>query len=418
MKNNPALASLAYHVLRRMRSLLLAMITIGLGLVPAFPVQAQQVIKIGFPMSLSGTSGEIGNAMLQGAQMLVDELNTNGGVLGRPIQIIVRDNRGSPEQAVSLTQALISNDHVDFLVGSFTSAEGMAISPVAKRNKIVFIALGPKTDQLTTPDAIHPYIFRVAANTTTEGRTAAAIVARWKVTRLATIAPDYAYGRDAVKAFVTQLNKIRPDIQIVDSQWPKINEPNYAPFIEAQLKARPDAVFSVICCGNFDLFARQAAAYDYFPRLNGRFIGVGETGSIEYTRKMKQAYPLGIWGNTYDALNYVPRDEVAAKVHAEFQAKLKNYVKDDYPPSWAIQGYLGMQFLVAAIKKAQSLDAAKVSSALKGLELMTPYGPMTLRAKDQQLTRGSVWGKMSVSKQYPFPVLSPVEYIDPKILMD
>ncbi|MEN9865731.1 MAG: hypothetical protein RL748_1321 [Pseudomonadota bacterium] len=418
MKNNRTPCTLPNHVLPVIRAGLLAAMATCLVWPLCLAAQAQQVIKIGFPMSLSDTSGEFGKPMLQGAQMFVDELNASGGVLGKRIEILVRDTHARPELATQLAQELIRKDQVDFLVGSFTSAEGLAISPVAKQHKVVFIALGPKTGQLTTPEALHPYVFRVAANTTTEGRTAAAIVARWKVKRMATIAPDYAYGRDAVKAFITQLNKIRPDIQIVDSQWPKINEPNYTPFIEAQLKARPDAVFSVICCGNFALFSQQASSFDYFAKLNGRFIGVGETGSIEYTRQMKQAYPLGIWGNTYDAINYVPRDEVAAKVHAEFQAKLKRYVKDDYPPSWAIQGYLGMQFLVAAIKKAQSLEALKVSSALKGLELMTPYGPMTLRAKDQQLTRGSVWGKMSESKQYPFPVLSPVEYIDPKILMD
>jgi branched-chain amino acid transport system substrate-binding protein len=380
--------------------------------------QSQTNIKIGFPMSLSGPSGQFGLPMLQGAQMVADEINAKGGVLGKRIEIIVRDTKTNPEEAAKQARALVTEEHVDFLVGNFTSAEGLAITEVAKQTKVVFLALGPKTIRLTSPASLHPYIFRIAGNTTTEGRTAATIVARWKVKRLATIAPNYSYGWDVVQSFVEQLKKIRPDIEIVNQQWPKINEVNYIPFVEAQLKSRPDAVFSAICCGNFERFTEQVAPYQYFARLNNKFIGVAETGSIEYTRPMKQAYPLGIWGNTYDALNYTPRDEVAAKVHAEFQTKLKAYLHDEYPPSWAIQGYLGMQFLIAAIKKANSIEALKVSSALKGMELMTPFGPMTMRAKDQQLTRGSVWGKMSTSPQYPFPVLSPVEYIDPKILMD
>lgn len=411
--------------MKRLRSNAKALVLVPTGLfllnlvfsAPTF-AQSQTSIKIGFPMSLSGTSGQFGQPMLQGAQMVADELNAEGGVLGKRIEIIVRDTKANPDEATKQARALIKEDHVDFLVGSFTSSEGLAITEVAKQDKVVFLALGPKTSRLTAPESLHPYVFRIASNTTTEGRAAAAIVARWKIKRLATIAPDYSYGWDAVQAFVAQLKKIRPDIQIVSQQWPKINESDYTPFIQAQLKAQPDAVFSVICCGNFERFTHQVAPYNYFARFNGKFIGVAETGSIEYTRPMKQAYPLGIWGNTYDALNYTPRDEVAAKVHAQFQAKLKAYLHDEYPPSWAIQGYLGMQFLVAAIKKAQSTEALKVSAALKGLELMTPFGPMTMRAKDQQLTRGSVWGKMSTSKQYPFPVLSPVEYIDPKILMD
>ncbi len=381
-------------------------------------VLAAEPIRVGFPMVLSGLSAQFGKPMLQGAQMYVDEINAKGGVLGRPVLLTVRDTEVKPEVAAHVTRQLVQEDRVDFLVGTFTSAEGLAVAKVAGELKTVFLALGPKTTQMTAPGALHPYVFRIAANTTTEGRTAAALVARWKVKRLAIIAPDYAYGRDAVAAFVAQINKIRPDITIVDQQWPKLGETNFTPFIEAQLKAKPDAVFSVICCNHFGAFARQAKPLGYFERLNGKFIGIAETGAIEYTRVMKDEYPLGIWGNTYDAVNYVPREEGAAKALVEFHAKLKRYVNDEYPPSWSIQGYLGMHFLLAGIKKAQSTEALKVSAALRGLELMTPFGPMQIRAKDQQLTRGAVWGKSAKSSKYPFPILSPVEYIDPKILMD
>ena len=284
--------------------------------------------------------------------MYVDEINAKGGVLGRPVLLTVRDTEVKPELAAHVSRQLVQEDRVDFLVGTFTSAEGLAVAKVAGELKTVFLALGPKTTQMTAPGALHPYVFRIAANTTTEGRTAAALVARWKVKRLAIIAPDYAYGRDAVAAFVAQINKIRPDITIVDQQWPKLGETNFTPFIEAQLKAKPDAVFSVICCNHFGAFARQAKPLGYFERLNGKFIGIAETGAIEYTRVMKDEYPLGIWGNTYDAVNYVPREEGAAKALVEFHAKLKRYVNDEYPPSWSIQGYLGMHFLLAGIKKS------------------------------------------------------------------
>lgn len=380
--------------------------------------EASDSIKIGFPMILSGPGAQFGVPIQKGAQMFLDEVNAHGGVLGKRVELLARDTQSQPVRAAQLARDLIEKDKVDFLVGSFTSAEGPAISEVAKSGKTLFLALGPKTDRLTAPEALHPYVYRISSNTTIESRTAVAIVARWKVRRMATIAPDFAYGHDAVGIFVRQLKKVRPDIEIVNQQWPKLNEPDYIPHIRAQMKAEPDAVFSVICCGNFNVFARQAQAEGYFQRLNGKFIGVAETGSIEYTRTMNQDYPLGIWGNAYDALNFVPKDEVAAKAHAEFQEKLKKYLGDPYPPSWAIQGYLGMQFLVAAIRRANSLEALKVSNALQGLEMMTPLGPMVIRARDHQLTRGEIWGKSIRSKDYPFPILSPVEYIDPKILMD
>ena len=89
--------------------------------------------------------------------------------------------RPTPTRRCGVAREMILKDNVDFLVGTLTSAEGPAVSVVAKENKIVFIAPIPKTDQLTAADKLHPYVFRIAANTTMEGRSAAEIVAKWPV---------------------------------------------------------------------------------------------------------------------------------------------------------------------------------------------------------------------------------------------
>jgi branched-chain amino acid transport system substrate-binding protein len=389
-----------------------------LSIVLAFNAQAADKIKVGVPLPLSGSAGQFGGPILQGAQMYVDDINAKGGVLGKKIELISRDSKAKPDEAVRVSRELIVRGKVDFLVGTFTSGEGPAVSEIAKEAKVVFLALGPKTDRLTAPDQLHPYVFRIAANTTTEGRAAAAIVARWKVKRIATIAPDFAYGKDGVAVFVAALKKLRPDIEIVDQQWPKLGEADYSPFITAQLSKKPDGVFSVICCGNFNSFVKQASGLGYFKSINNNYINVAEGGSIEAMHSLGAEYPLGIWGNAPDALNYVSPDAAVAKVHADFINRVKAYTKEAYPPSWVVTGYIGMSFLVEAIKKANSLDALKVSEALKGLELMTPLGKMTMRGKDHQLTRGMVWGKATMTKEYPFPILSPVEYIDPIPLME
>jgi branched-chain amino acid transport system substrate-binding protein len=350
--------------------------------------------------------------------MYVDEVNAAGGVLGRRIELISRDTKSRPDEAVRVSRELLNRENVDFLVGTFTSGEGPAVSEIAKEAKKVFIAVAPKTDRLTAPDALHPYVFRASANTTTEGRAAAAIVARWPIKRLATIAPDFAYGRDATTSFVARMKQLRPDVEIVDQQWPKLNEADYTPFITAQMGKKPDAVFSVICCGNFDAFARQAGAQGYFKAIGNRFIGLGEAGSIESLRALGAEYPVGVWGNSYDAFYWQPADAQVAKLHSAFITRLKAYLKEDAPASWALQGYISMQFLVEGIRKANSIDSDKVSAALKGLEVVTPQGRMTMRAKDQQVTRGMLWGQASKSAQYAFPILNPIEYIDPAEFMD
>jgi branched-chain amino acid transport system substrate-binding protein len=391
-------------------------LTLLLAAMLALPVaaEAQKPIKVGYPMILSGPSALYGDPALKGAQMYADEINAKGGVLGRKIELIPRDTKGDANEAVRVSRELILKENVDFLVGTLTSAEGPAVSVVAKENKIVFIANIPKTDQLTAPDKLHPYVFRVSANTTMEGRSAAEIVAKWPVTKIATIAFDYAYGQDVTKAFVEYIKKIKPGVQIVDQQWPKLGEQDYNPFINAQMAKKPEAVVSSVYGGFFVTFAKQAKALGYFDAIKYNFIGLGEVGSPETTKAMGADYPVGIWGNSYDAFYW---DE-SFPAHRDYTARISKYLKDDHPSSWAIQGYIGMQFLTEAIKKAGSTDSDKVSKALLGLTIDTPIGKQTIREKDHQANRGQLYGKTVKDPKYSFPIMKPVTYVDPTKFMD
>ncbi|HKZ06694.1 MAG TPA: ABC transporter substrate-binding protein [Methylomirabilota bacterium] len=395
--------------------MMLRVLTLVLAGLLALPLaaEAQKPIKVGFPMILSGPGALFGEPAAKGAQMYVEEINAKGGVLGRKLELLPRDTKGNADEAVRVSRELILKENVDFLVGTLTSAEGPAVSVVAKENKVVFIAPIPKTDQLTAADKLHPYVFRVAANTTMEGRSAAEIVAKWPATKIGTISPDYAYGQDVTKSFVEHLKKIKPSVQIVDQQWPKLGEPDYTPFINAQMAKKPDAVFSSLWGGHFVNFAKQAKPLGYFDALKYNFIGVGEAGSPESTKSMGKDYPVGIWGNTYDAFYW---GETPA--HRDYVARLSKYLKDEYPSSWAIQGWIGMAFLAEAIKKANSTDADKVSKALLGLTIDTPIGKQTIREKDHQANRGQLYGKTVMDPKYPFAILKPVEYVDPTKFMD
>jgi branched-chain amino acid transport system substrate-binding protein len=393
----------------RVLSILLA----GLLALP-LAAEAQKPIKVGMPMPLSGPPALFGEPATKGAQMYVDEINAKGGVLGRKLELLTRDSKADANEAVRVSRELILKENVDFLVGTLTSAEGPAVSVVAKENKIVFIAPIPKTDQLTAPDKLHPYVFRVAANTTMEGRSAAEIVSKWPVTKIATIAFDYAYGQDVTRAFVEHIKKLKPGVEIVDQQWPKLGEQDYNPFINAQMAKKPEAVVSSIWGGFFVTFAKQARALGYFDAIKYNFIGLGEAGSPETTKSMGADYPVGIWGNSYDAFYW--EDNPGA--HKDYTARLSKYLKDEYPSSWAIQGYIGMAFLVEAIKKAGSTDSDKVAKALLGLTIDTPIGKQTIREKDHQANRGQLYGKTVKDPKYAFPIMKPVIYVDPTKFMD
>jgi branched-chain amino acid transport system substrate-binding protein len=347
--------------------------------------------------------------------MFVEEINAKGGVLGRRIELVIRDTKGNADEAVRVARDLILRENVDFLVGTLTSAEGPAVSPIAKENKIVFVVPVVKTDQLVAKENLHPYIFRTASNTTIEGRTAAEIMAKWpNIKRVGTMSPDYAFGQDVTRAFVTHLKKIRPDMEIIDQQWPKLGETDYTPFINAQMSKKPDAVFSSLWGGHFVTFAKQAKPLRYFDSFGSNFLGAGEAGAIETAKAAGDDYPLGITANAYDAFNWGD----GPQAHKDYIARLKTFLKEDPPSSWPITGYMGLQILTAAIAKAGSTDSDKVSAAMKDLKVDTPIGSQTIRAKDQQANRAQFWGKMAKDEKLGFAVMSPPTYIDPLPFMD
>lgn len=371
-------------------------------------------IKVGVPLPLSGPAALYGEPALKGAQLFVQELNAAGGVLGRKIELVVRDSKATPDEAVRVSREMILKENVDFLVGTLTSAEGPAVSTIAKENKIILIAPIPKTDQLVAPKNLHPYIFRTASNTTIEGRTGAVLIAKWTdVKRVATIAHDYAYGQDITKEFIAHLKKLRPDIEVVDSQWPKLGEADYTPFINAQMSKKPDAIFSALWGGHFVTWAKQAKPLGMFDAVKNRLVNGGEAGSVEATRAMGAEYPFGIIANAYD----LPSWPTQPDSHKQYMARLKAFTKEETPSSWPVMMYTAMQFLTEAIKKAKSIESDKVSAALKGLTIDTPIGKQTIRVKDQQADRGEFYGVM-VKGPGGVGVMKDPVYIDPKPFMD
>jgi len=387
------------------RILAMALITGGL----VAPAVAEDTIKIGFPMPLSGPASVYGVPVTKGAEMAVQEINAKGGVLGRKLELLERDSKASADEAVRLARELIIKNNVDFLVGTLTSAEAPAVSTIAKENQIVFIAPTSKTIQLTSPANLHPYVFRFASNTDIDGRSGASIIAGWRdVKRIATIAPDYAYGRDAIAAFVDFIKKARPDMEIIDQQWPKLGQSDYTPFITAQLAKQPEAIFCDVFGGDFVTLTKQAAPLGYFKAINNRLVDSGEVGSTDEALALGADYPYGIWANAYDPVIWAENEPPEHKVFSE---NLKSFLNEKYASGWAIMGYSPIYALVEGIKKAGSTNSDKVAQALAGLTFDTPVGKRTFNAKTHETEMGEFWGQMIKDDHYPFAIIKNPKYI-------
>jgi branched-chain amino acid transport system substrate-binding protein len=386
----------------------LAVAAAAAALVP-LGARAADPIKIGFPIPLSGPTAVYGEPILKGAQMAVEEINAKGGVLGRKIELLARDSKANADEAVRLAREMIIKDNVDFLAGTLTSAEAPAVSTVAKENKIVFVAPTSKSTILTDEKHIHPYVFRVASNTDVEGAAASSLMAKWsEVKKVATIAPDYAYGRDAIAAFIDALKKSRPDIEIVDQEWPKLGEADFTPFITAQLGKKPDAVMCAVFGGDFVTLAKQATPRGYFQAIKNRLVDGAEVGTTDEAQALGADYPYGIVSNAYDPVIFTGNEPPEHKAYVEH---LKAFTKSPYASGWSIVGYEAIIALAEGIKKAGNTKSDDVAKALVGLTFDTPVGKRTFSVKSHETFSPEYWGVMTKEAAHPVAVIK-----DPELL--
>ncbi|UWQ17899.1 ABC transporter substrate-binding protein [Jannaschia sp. M317] len=383
------------------------------ALVPTFAMADDSEVRIGLLYPTSGPCQIFGSFALEGTEMLVEGINANGGLNGKPVVLVHRDSKCDPSEATAMARELIAREEVDFLIGGVSSSEGQAISAVAKQEETIYIAAIPKTTQITNAENFHKYVFRAAANTNTEGKSAAILADRLGLDRICTILMDYSYGHSLDEAFSAHIAQIRPGAEIVAQEWPKNGTTDYTAHITNLMAAGCDGVFSGIWGGLFPAFAKQAAPFGFFQQVE--YITAGEVGSPEIAEQMGADMPEGIWANSYEVFYFPETPE-----HLEFTAAVNERLGVDHAPSWPVTGYVSAKFLTEAIAKAGTDETDAVIAALEGLTIDTPIGPQHMRASDHQANRGQFWGKMVQSSDaaYPYRRMDPVEYIPADDIMD
>jgi len=266
---------------------------------------------------------------------------------------------------------------------------------------------------MTNKENFHKYVFRTGANSNTEGKSAAVIADQIGMNKICTILLNYSYGFSLDEAFQAHIKKIRPSAEIVAQEWPKNGTSDYSPYITKMMNAGCDGVFSGIHAGAFPTFAKQAKTFGFFDKV--KFVSAGEVGSSGVAAKVGKDMPSGIWSNAYDLFYFPDTPE-----HNAYTKSLAKFTGKEYSDSWALPGYMAMQWLVAGAEKAGPVEADAVIKALEGLTIETPLGPQTMRASDHQANRGQFWGQVNSStiEGYPHKALSPVEYIPADKLMD
>ncbi|MSQ71217.1 MAG: ABC transporter substrate-binding protein [Betaproteobacteria bacterium] len=357
-----------------------AMLAVAAGF--AAPVSAQGTIKIG-----ELNSYKVFPAFLEpykrGLELAVDEVNATGGVFGRKIEVISRDDNGTTGDAVRVAEELLSRENVQFLIGTFPSNVGLAVADFAKQKKVLFIAAEPLTDKIVWQNG-NRYTYRLRASTYMQTAMLIPDAVKLKKKRWAIIYPNYEYGQSATAAFKELLKKAQPDVEFVSEQAVTLGKIDAGAVAQAVADARPDAIFSSLFGGDLSRFAREINVRGLFKNTAVFNLLAGEP---EYLDPLKDDTPEGWYVTGY------PWAEIKTPEHKKF---LDAYQKkfNDYPRLGSIVGYATVMSAAAVLRKAGSVDTEKLIAAMKGLQVDTPFGKVTYRTQDNQSTMGAYVGRI------------------------
>lgn len=355
----------------------------------AAPVYAQSAqtprpVRIGEINSYKAQAAFLGPYQ-KGMEMAVEEVNAGGGVDGRKLELVTRDDNANPGDAVRMAEELVSSEKVDLIAGGFLSNIGVALADFAKQRKIVYLATEPLTNKIIW-DAGNKYTFRLRPSTYTQSAMLVPEAASLKKKRWAFVYPNYEYGQSAVATFKAQLKAAQPDVEFVSDQATPLGKIDAGAVAQALGDAKPDAIFNVLFGSDLAKFVREGNTRDLFQNISVVSLLTGEP---EYLDPLKDEAPAGWIVTGY------PWYSIDTPAHKAFlTAYQKKY--SDYPRLGSIVGYSAIKAIAAAVKKAGSTDTEKLVAAFSGLSFETPLGLVTFRPQDHQSTMGAYVGKTAL----------------------
>ena len=350
----------------------------------AAPTATAQTIKLGeineykqFPAFLE--------PYRKGMDLAVDEINAAGGVLGKKLEIVSRDDNGVPGDAVRAAEELLTREKVALLMGTFASNVGLAVADLAKRRQVLFIAAEPLSDKLVW-DSGNKYTFRLRASTYMQTAMLVPDAVKAGKKRWAIVYPNYEYGQAATTAFKQQMQAQQgAGVEFIEQAVP-LGKIEPGAVVQALLDARPDAIFSSLFGPDLARFVREGQLRGLFkdrPVFN--LLG----GEPEYLDPLKDEAPVGWFVTGY------PWYAIDTPQHQRFRdAYQKKF--SDYPRLGSVVGYSAVKTAAAALQRAGSTDTDKLVGAMQDLRVDTPFGAVTYRALDHQSTMGAYVGRTDV----------------------
>ncbi|EIW20511.1 MULTISPECIES: ABC transporter substrate-binding protein [Pelosinus] len=326
------------------------------GLVAGCGGSASKDIKIGVVYELTGNTASFGTAAANGAKLAFKEINANGGVLGKQIQIAVADNKGEPSESSNAMTKVISQDKVIAVTGFTTSSNGIAGSTVAEANKIPFVAAATTNPKVTLDEntgKVKNYTFRVCFIDPFQGTVGANFVLNSLKAKNAAVMIDNSsdYSKGLSKFFKDAFTKGGGSIAIEEAYLQ--NDQDFKTLLTKIKASNPDVIYVPGYYGEVGKIIKQAREIG----ITVPFVG----GDGWDSPKLAEIGGPDALNNTYFTNHYSVEDN-SPKSKAFLDAFQKEY--GQVPDAMAVLGYDAAYALVDAIKRANSTDSEKIREAL------------------------------------------------------
>lgn len=346
----------------------------ALALISTLPMavmaQGKEPVKVGMVSSKSGVFAQQGEEVMRAIQFAVEEANSKGGVDGRKVEVQSADDEGTPDAGRRVAEKLARDGH-NMLIGAIPSSISLALAQNLDRWDAAYFIVASKSDKLTG-DTCKPRSFRTNHSDGMD----IAMINEWAKTlkekTFAVLAADYVWGRDSGESFKKAVEAQGKKVPL--SLYVPLGTKDFSPYI-AQLKdANVESIWVAETGRDAIAFIKQAEEFGLIPKTKIIGHALIQNFMINATGKALEGTP-GNTGYTADIDN--PRNKAFV---AAWKAKFNRLPTDNEG-----QAYNGMQVMFDGVKLAKSIKPADVSKALRGAQLDTIYGKLTMRAADNQL---------------------------------
>lgn len=375
-------------------------LALGAGALASHRAWAQESspIRLGFISSLSGPPAPAGQSMQLGAEIAVDQINQAGGINGRKLELVVRDDKGRPTDGTVVARELIG-DGVNLLLGVVSSAIALGVTAVLEQENALLITCAAHSEKLTKENFNRHY-FRVTDNPYMRMRALAKMAAQRypQISSWGGVIPDHEYGRTTWACFEDGLLEFYPDLARAD---PSITQPVLIPYgapdyrsgITAAMAVPAEGFLVAAYASDAVTYYKQAEPYGFFQKAK---LIIDPGNELIVARAMKQDTPEMWVAAHWSALAF---EDVATS--RQLQAEAVRRTGDPVTQGFLSEGHAGVMAYAAALQAAGTADTQAVLGALENVTFDTATGPRTFRKEDHQAIKPVVMFQLRGSAASP-----------------